>query len=145
MVPSKELVTFGTATFVHVRVESDSKFSDKITLTGVPQSIRFVVFFHTRIFCQCTEIANTTNGFIIRPKNIHVSHFDFHGPRVIACAVSQTTFAFKDSNSPGKRISERQPNCVLLWLRQRLVRGDCSILRLVVLIREGTMKDTLHV
>ena len=145
MVPGKELVTFGTATFVHVRVKSDYKFSDKIPLTGVPHSIRFVVLCHTRIFCQCTEIANTTNGFVIRPKDIHVSHFYFHGPLVVAFAVSQTTFAFKDSNSPGKRISERQPNCVLAWLRQRLVRGDCSVLRLVVLIREGTMKDTLHV
>ena len=144
MVPGKELVTFRTATFVHVRVESDYKFSDKLTLRCSPNTVRFMVLFLGWIFTKGIEVTNTANSLVERPQDIHVSHFDFHGPLVIACLVSQTAFTFKDSNSPGKRISERQPNCLHTWLRQRLVRGDCSILRLVVLIREGTMKDTLH-
>ena len=144
MVPGKELVTFRTATFVHVRVESNYKFSDNLTFGCSPNTVRFVVLFLGWTFTKGTEVTDTANSFVKRPQDIHVSHFDLHSPSVIRFVVSQTTFAFKDANGPGKRISERQPNCVRTWLRQRLVRGDCSVLRLVVLIREDTMKDTLH-
>ena len=67
------------------------------------------------------EVTDTSNGFIERPQNVHVSHLNFHFPLIFCFDVSETTFTFKNTDGPGKGISERQPNCILAWLRLRLV------------------------
>ena len=121
MIPGKEFVALGTATFVHVGVKTDDKVVNQGTFSCFPLSNRFMIFFPTGCFSQSVKIADTTNSLVKRPQDIHVSHLDFHIPSVIFAVIRKTAFTLKNTNGPSKRISERQTNCVLLWLRLRLV------------------------